>query len=140
MPLNDDLQSLSDAELAQACIDAVVAFDATEHVGKANRLADHRSKIVNELKAREEGRSVLQRLADHSNAQVRAWAKSDLDRLDKPAPAPEPAPKHRLRSEILWQCDNPPPVALTRNEIAERLRQSVPESCSRLMNLALPAI
>ncbi len=45
-----------------------------------------------------------------------------------------------LRPEILWQCDNPPPPAMTRDEIAARLRRDMPELCDRLMDLALPAI
>lgn len=49
-------------------------------------------------------------------------------------------PRRPRRPQILWQCDNPPPVALNRDEIAERLRRSVPEFCGRLMDLALPAI
>jgi uncharacterized protein YwqG len=41
---------------------------------------------------------------------------------------------------MIWQSDHAPPPALARDEIAERLRQSVPEFCDRLMDLALPAI
>ena len=39
-----------------------------------------------------------------------------------------------------WQCDHPPPPALTRDEIDARLRRSAPQARDRLMELALPAI
>jgi uncharacterized protein YwqG len=133
-----DLSKLNVTELAHAYVDSVRAAEATEHVGRKNRLARHRSKIVQELKVRGEDRLVLQRLASHSDERVRAWAQGYLNWLDKPSS--EPRPKRPLRPEILWQCDNPPPVALTRDEIAERLRRSVPEFCDHFMDLALPGI
>jgi uncharacterized protein YwqG len=138
----DDLAKLSVSELAQAFVDSVLAAEATEHVGRANRLAHHRSQIEQELKARGEARSVLQQLADHPDAQVRASAASALRWLDQPAsePAAEVVRDAPLRPESLWQCDNPPPPALTRDEIVARLRRSVPEACERLIHLALPAI
>jgi uncharacterized protein YwqG len=134
----DELSRLSATELAQAYVKSVEAEEATEHIGRQNRLARHRRNIVEALKTRGEALQVLERLAEHSNGQVRANAKGALDRLDKPAQefAPEP-----LRwPQILWQCDHPPPAALTRDEIAERLRRSVPASRDRLMDLTLPAI
>ncbi len=129
-------------ELEQAYVDSVQAAEATEHIGRKNRLASHRSKIVQELKARGEAHSVLQRLAGHSDENVRAWAVGNLNWLDKPRSETSLAavPRRPLRPEILWQCDHQPPPALTRDEIAERLRRSVPEFCDRLMDLALPAI
>lgn len=45
-----------------------------------------------------------------------------------------------LRPEILWQCDHPPPPALTKDEIAARLRGSLPDLCDRFMQMGLPAI
>jgi uncharacterized protein YwqG len=135
----DDLSKLNVTQLAEAYVDSVQAAEATEHIGRKNRLADLRWKIVDELKSRGEARSVLQRLADHSNDEVRAWATGNLKWLDKLSPAAEVS-KTPLRPQILWQCDNPPPIALTRDEIAARLRQSGPEFCERLMDLALPAI
>jgi Domain of unknown function (DUF1963) len=134
----DELSRLSATELAQAYVKSVEAEEATEHIGRQNRLARHRWNIVEELKTRGEALQVLKRLAEHSNGQVRANAKGALNWLDKPAQefAPEP-----LRwPQILWQCDHPPPAALPRDEIAERLRRSVPASRDRLMDLALPAI
>jgi uncharacterized protein YwqG len=136
--VGDDLTKLSVTELAQAYVDAVVAAEATEHVARRTRLVDHRWRIVEELKARGDARAVLQQLTDYGDAEVRRRAKGNLDWLDKPAP--EPAPQRPLRPEILWQCDHPPPPALTRDEIAARLRRSVPEFCDCLMDLALPAI
>jgi uncharacterized protein YwqG len=135
---SDDLSKLSGAELAEAYVGSIQAAEATEHVGRKNRLARRRSKIVQELRARGEQRPVLQRLANHSDERVRASAASYLNWLDKPRP--EAVPKRPLRPQILWQCDHPAPVALTQDEMAERLRQGVPEFCDRLMDLALPAI
>jgi hypothetical protein len=134
----EELSRLSGTELAHAYVTSVEAEEATEHIGRQNRLSRHRRNIVEALKTRGEALQVLERLAEHSNGQVRANAKGALDRLDKPAQefAPEP-----LRwPQILWQCDHPPPAALTRDEIAERLRRSVPASRDRLMDLTLPAI
>jgi hypothetical protein len=136
----DDLAKLTVAELAQAFVASVQAAAATEHVGRINRLARQRAAIVQELRARGEERPVSERLTTHADAQVRSWAKSHLDWLDRPRPKEAPAPRRPLRPEILWQCDHPPPPALTRDEIAARLRRGVPEACDRLMDLALPAI
>src|SRR5258708_28720188 len=135
------LSKLSAAELAQAYVESVQAAEATEHVGRKNRLAGHRWQIVQELKGRADGRSVLQRLADHSDEEVRKWATSNLAWLDKPTAQPEPPqPKGKFWPNVSWQWDHAPPPALAREEIAERLRQSVPEFCDRLMDLALPTI
>ena len=135
------LSKLSAADLAQAYVESVQAAEATEHVGRQNRLARHRWQIVQELKARGEARSVLQRLADHADSEVREWASGNLAWLDKPTPQPEsPQPKGKFWPNVIWQCDHAPPSALARDEIAERLRQGVPEFCDRLMDLALPAI
>jgi uncharacterized protein YwqG len=135
------LSKLSAAELAQAYVESVQAAEATEHVGRKNRLARHCWQIVQELKGRREGRSVLQRLADHSDEEVRKWASGSLAWLDKPTSQPEPQPpKGKFWPNVIWQCDHAPPLALARDEIAERLRQSLPEFCDRLMGLARPAI
>ena len=134
----DGLSRLSGTELAHAYVTSVEAAEGTEHIGRQNRLARRRSNIVDALKARGEARQVLERLAQHSNEQVRANAKGALDWLDKPAQ--EFAPEPLREPQILWQCDHPPPAPLTRDEIAERLRRSVPASRDRLMDLALPAI
>ena len=91
-----------------------------------------------ELEARGEDRAVFRRLAGHSDESVRAAATGYLNWLDKPRS--EPVRRRPLRPEILWQCDHPAPAALAREEIAERLRQSLPEFCDALMDLALPAI
>jgi hypothetical protein len=134
----DGLSRLSGTELAHAYVTSVEAAEGTEHIGRQNRLARRRSNIVDALKARGEARQVLERLAQHSSEQVRANAKGALDWLDKPAQ--EFAPEPLREPQILWQCDHPPPAPLTRDEIAERLRRSVPASRDRLMNLAPPAI
>jgi uncharacterized protein YwqG len=49
-------------------------------------------------------------------------------------------PRPPLRPEMTWQCDHPPPPALTREAIAARLRDAVPRACDHLMQLALPAL
>jgi uncharacterized protein YwqG len=134
----DDLSKLGAMELEQAYVESVQAAEATDHVGRKNRLARQRHRIVQELKTRGEARPALERLADHSDAQVRQAAKGALNWLDRPPG--ETAPRRPLRPQILWQCDHPPPPALTRDEIAERLRASVPQACDHLMDLALPAI
>lgn len=133
-----EISKFSVAQLEQAYVESVETEEATEHIGRKNRLARHRMNIVAALAARREARPVLERLAEHSNAQVRADAKRALNWLDKPAN--EAAPKPPMRPQILWQCDHPPPAGLTRDEIAGRLRKGMPVSCDRLMNLALPAI
>src|SRR5580700_3633211 len=94
----DDLPSLSEAELEQAYVAGVQAAEATEHVGRKNRLARQRLKIVQELQARGDAREVLDRLAKHPDAEVRRWAQGKLGWLDKPTQAvvPEQRPKGRF--------------------------------------------
>jgi Domain of unknown function (DUF1963) len=135
----DELSKLSMTELANAYVESVEAAEATEHVGRKNRLASQRAKIIEELKERGEAHSVLQRLTAHSDESVRAWATGNLTWLDKPSPEPS-SKRGPFWPRFLWQCENPPPIALTRDEIAERLRRSVPEFSDRLMDLVLPAI
>jgi hypothetical protein len=135
------LSELNTAALAQAFVESIQAAKATKHVGRKNRLTRQTGQIVEELKSRGEARSVLQRLAEYSDAEVRKWAGSGLAWLDKPIPQPEPQElKGPFWPNIIWQCDHPPPPAMARNEIVKRLRQNVPELCDRLMELALPAI
>jgi uncharacterized protein YwqG len=143
------LSKLSAAELAQAYVESIQAEEATEHVGRKIRLARRGSQIMQELNARGEARSVLQRLADHADVKVRGSARSNLAWLDRPSPLqslqPSPPPgqqqlKEQVWQKTIWQCDHAPPPALARNEIAQRLRQSVPEFADRLIELALPAI
>jgi hypothetical protein len=100
------LSKLSAAELAQAYVESVQAAEATEHIGRKNRLARRQWQIVRELNGRPEGRSVLQRLADHSDEAVREGATSSLAWLDKPTPQPEPQqPKGKFWPNVIWQCD-----------------------------------
>jgi len=138
----DDLANLSATELEQAYIANVQAAKAIEHVRKLNRLARHRSKIFQELKTRGEAREVLERLAKHSDEQVRRLAQGNLNWLDMPTQAPpwEQPTKGRFWPQIQWQCDHAPPAAMTRGEIAEHLQSGVPEFRDRLMALCLPAI
>jgi uncharacterized protein YwqG len=140
-PGGGELSLLSLEELGQAYVESIQAAEATEHIGRKNRLAGRCNQIVQELGARGEARSVLQRLADHSDEEVRKSASSRLAWLDKPASQPEPErPRGKFWPNMIWQSDRAPPPALTRGEIVERLRRSVPEFCDRLMALARPAI
>jgi len=135
------LSRLGLTELEQAYVESAQAAEATEHVGRHNRLARRCNEIAQELKARGEAQSVLARLADHANAAVREWASGNLRWLDKPSPQSDaPYEKGKFWPQISWQCDHAPPSAPSRHEIAKRLRRSVPELCDRLMELALPAI
>jgi uncharacterized protein YwqG len=135
----DDLPSLSATELEQAYVVSVRAAEATEHVGRKNRLGRQRAKIVQELKARGKAREVLERLLDHSDESVRSWATANLDWLEKPTQPQQPG-KGRFWPQIQWQSDHPPPPALDRDEVAKRLRCGVPKFCNRLTDLARPAI
>ncbi len=150
MASEDDIKSMSEAELANAYTENVQASEATEHIGKKNRFSQQTNQIFQELKARSVAREVLQRLADHPDESVRSSAKSNIRWLDTPWQSAQrveldqsrggdvlPAP---LRWQALWQCDHPPPSALTRDEIAERLRHAVPEFHNELIRLAQPAI
>ena len=135
------LSGLSLAELEQAYVESAQAAEATEHVGRHNRLVGRCNDIAQELKARGEAHSVLARLADHPHPKVRAWASGNLAWLDQPSPPPAaPRDKGKFWPNIIWQCDHPPAAALPRHEIAKRLRQNLPEFCDSLMELALPAI
>jgi hypothetical protein len=80
---SDELSTLNVTQLAQAYVESVEAAEATEHVGRKNRFARRRAKIVEELKARGQAHSVLKRLAGHSDDRVREWATGNLTWLDK---------------------------------------------------------
>src|SRR5262249_54309312 len=134
----DDLSGLSEAQLVQAYVENVQALAGIEHVGAYNRQFARCLKIVDELKARTSTLQPLRGLLDHPNAEVRRWAQSDLDQLDHPREAPPP--RQSLRWELQWQCDNPPPSAMSRAEIAQRLRDVLPEFADQLIDLAQPAI
>lgn len=136
-----EFSSLSVVALAEAFVDSVHIGAATDHIGRRNRYVRQRLDIVDELKARGEARQVLEQLARHFDVDVRGAATDSLNWLDRPPepPAPEAA-QVPLRPQIRWQPENPPPPALTRAEMAARLRGSLPQFCDRLMALALPAI
>lgn len=138
----DDLAALRVTELEQAYAASIQAAKASEHVGRRNRLIRRSSKILEELKTRGEVRQVLQRLVKHADEEVRRSAKGNLDRLDRPAQAAlaKQLTKGRFWPRIEWQCNHPPPPAMTRDELAERLQRSVPEFCGRLLELTMPAI
>ncbi len=136
--MDADLKNLSDAELAQAYVDNVLARAATEHIGRRDRLAGVCFKIVEELKTRGAARPILEKLSEHPEPEVRSFAQSQLGWLDRPTPQ---VPTHSPpRWQIQWQCDNPPPPAMTGDEIAQRLRRALPEFGDRLISLTLPAI
>ena len=120
----DELSKLSVAELTQLYADGLRAAKASEHVGRHNRLVGQCWQIVQELKTRGAARAALSELTEHFDADVRGWAKSHLDGLDKSAPqaAAEPQPKGPYWQHIAWQCDHPPPPALTRDDDFRRQR------------------
>ncbi len=134
----EHLPAISDRELVQAYIDVMVAFDATENVAKANRLAGYQSDIFREMRSRGRERLMLRELAQHANKCVRSWAQSSLNWLDNPPP-PSP-PHHPLSAEFTWQTDHPAPPAMVFEEITDRLNNILPEFRDRIMRLALPAI
>ena len=139
MAREDDIKSMSETGLASAYAENVQASEATEHVGRKNRYSQQKNRIFQELKARGVAREVLQRLLDHPDATVRSSANSDIRWLNRPAPQ-VPTADPALPAYVTWQCDNLPPPALTRAEVAQRLRSASPEFCDRLFALALPAI
>jgi hypothetical protein len=65
-----ELSKLSVAELEQAYVESVETEEATEHIGRRNRLARHRVNIVEVLRARGKARAAFERLAKHSNTHV----------------------------------------------------------------------
>ena len=72
MASNDDLASLRDDELVAAYVDNVRAREATTRVGAHNRLMDHGTKIIAELKARSAGTlQPLRILLEHPDLEVR---------------------------------------------------------------------
>lgn len=135
------LSSLSLSELEQAYVESVQAAEATEHVGRHNRLARRRNEIAEELKVRGDARSVFARLSDHPDPAVRKWAGGELAWLDTPSSQSDaPREEGEFSPNMIWQCDHAPPAAPSRNEIAKRLRGSLPKFGDRLIELALPAI
>lgn len=137
----NEFSGLSLVALAEAFLKCAQAAAATDDIARQGQLAQQGSNILRELKARADAGLVLEQLARHVDVGVRGAATDGLTRPERPAapPAPE-APKAPLPPQIRWQSENPPPRALTRDEIAARLRASVPQFCDRLMAMALPAI
>ena len=140
IPSGDELARMSAAELAQSFVDSVQAERTSEHIGRLNRLASHRWNVRQELRARGEAHQIFEQLAGHSDPEVQASAKSVLEWLDKSPGEVTPDRDRPLPANLFWQCDHPPPPALARDQITERLRPKVPTACDRLMQLAVPAI
>jgi hypothetical protein len=148
----NNIKAMSATQLAEAYAQIVQAVEATEHIGKKNRLEDQAGEIRRELRTRGVAREVLRRLADHPDEKVRASAQSNIRWLDTPWQSAgdkhaevDPdrghgVPPTPLRWQSRWQCDHPPPPALAHDEIAERLRHAVPEFHNELVRLARPAI
>jgi len=132
----DEFKGLSEAQLIQTYVENVQLWEAIEHIGKKNRLSRRNGKIVEELKTRGIAQEALRQLLDHADATVRARAQSNIEWLDRPSLQVPHTPTHQSR----WQIDNPPPRALTRDDIARRFERALPEFCDRLIDLALPAI
>lgn len=139
MSIKDNLSVLSEKHLVQAYIEAVQSHAAIEHVGAANRQMDRLVEIKNELKKRSGGTlEPLRGLLAHWDERVREVAMWNLEALKHPPAAPYDPPP--LRWELQWQCDASPPVALTRQDIANKLQDELPALADRLLNLARPAI
>lgn len=136
----DEIEALSANELEELYVESVEATAATEHAGRQNRFIRQRFAIIEQLSSRGLERAFFLRLVEHSDPHVRDDASAHLRSLDQPANVRVATPRSPLRPEITWQCDHPPPPALTREEIDARLRDSIPGACARLMQLALPAI
>jgi hypothetical protein len=140
IPTADEIKACSETELDEIYRESIEAAEATDHAGRQNRLAGVQSAIVRELRTRGLERAFFLRLAEHTDPHVRESASAHLMWLDKPANVSVPTPRPPLRPETTWQCEHPPPPALTREAIAARLRDAVPGAGDRLMQLALPAI
>jgi hypothetical protein len=140
IPTADEMRAFSETELERVYVESIEAAEATEHVGRKNRFAGVRSAIAQELRLRGREIAFFRRLAERSDPQVCDATSAHLAWLAKPANVSVATPRPPLRSEMIWQCDHPPPPALTRDAIATRLRDSVPGACDRLMELVLPAI
>lgn len=140
IPSADDLPRMSAAELVQSFVDSIQAEATTEHVGRLNRLSLHRWNIRQELKARGEARRIFEQLAGHANPAVRSSAENFLEWLDKAPQEVTPDRNRTLPAKFFWQCDHPPPPAMTHVQIADRLRRKLPSACDQLMQLAVPAI
>jgi hypothetical protein len=134
MANTDDLANLSPVQLVQAYLENARSYEQTDHVGVKNRLFDRRMKIAAEMKARD--RTLLGTLMDYPEPQVRSWAQWDVE--DRPTQ--ERPPCSPLGLEWQWQCENPPPPAMTGAEIARLLRDALPDFADRPIELALPAI
>jgi uncharacterized protein YwqG len=139
-PTDDEIAAFSESELEQLYVESIEAAEATDHAGRQKRFIQLRFAVIRELKSRGLERAFLRRFTEHADPQVREHTSAYLLSLDEPANVAMAVPRSPLRPEITWQCDYPPPLGLTRGEIAARLRESVPRECDRLMRLALPAI
>jgi hypothetical protein len=135
-----DPSGLSDRELVQAYVEAVIAFHATENVAKQNRLSGYVFEIFNEMRARGRERPMLRELAQHANEDVRSSAASKLKWLENPPPPPSSPSPHPFRAESIWQIDHAPPTAMTYDEMRDQLKGALLKFGDRIMRLALPAI
>jgi hypothetical protein len=135
---DNDFRRWSDRELGQAYLESIQARTTTEHVGRINRLFGLGGQIIKELKTRGTARLILEQLAQHCDPHVRAAAQWQIEHIDRPSKPALPLPPPR--SEYLWQCDHPPPVAMTREDVVQRMRSGLPDHCDRLVDLMRPAI
>jgi uncharacterized protein YwqG len=138
--IKEILQALSDGALAEDYVENIRARAATEHVGRKNRLFGIGNEIAKELRTRSTARLMLEQLSEHADPDVRADVQSRLKYLDRKGESAPPYKPPPPSWQSVWQCDNPSPPAMTREEIAQRLRRALPEFCDRLTKLMLPAI
>lgn len=78
-----DLSSLGSAELVEAFVEAIRDYEAIDHIGRKNRLAKGRSRIIEAIESRDGGRaSLLKPLLEHPDPRVRleaAYAYREVD-------------------------------------------------------------
>src|SRR5262249_44407626 len=126
MAEGEQFKNLSNDKLAEIYVATVLARAATEHVGRINRLFGVGTKIARELRARGVALPAQEQLSAHRDPEVRAALQAALESFD---PKHDPMPPRSPRTEYLWQCDNPPPPAMTREQITQRLRRALPAHC-----------
>ena len=84
-------------------------------LGRAVLTPGVKTQIFRELRRRGVARTALNELIQHADENVRRWAKSDLERIEKAVvtqPESQPEPARQLPWGILWQCDHAPPPGL----------------------------
>ncbi len=165
----NNLEMMTEAELVAAWLDNLRTYELIEHVGAANRHLDKCRTIADEMKSRCGGQPLFfLPLLRHPDPEVRYTAaqqfrhndpglfrstlvalqaeggeigRSATSSLDMPPPRPS-VERLVLSADhpSFWQENNPPPPAMTVEEITTRLRAICPAESEALLQLARPAI